>query len=231
MSVYLANLTNTLDKTIFAFYIISLVSSGLVILGSLLQFILPTSSRTMHANLLASAVSTIFSLSASATTTAFITTANNIINLFGSALGLKATLGVDFLVLTWATFTASLLGNVSLLFVWFVEFRTISVKVERRSAQDNGIWRGIGTFSESKGGFVESVGEVEDKGAHQQANTTRRLSSRHTRRGSKVVNFFALSQRCLGQKDCATWQIHTRTDTTPLPYICRYLKVFCNECQ
>ncbi|KAE8444373.1 hypothetical protein EG329_000573 [Mollisiaceae sp. DMI_Dod_QoI] len=192
MSIFLANLTNTLDRTMFAFYIISLVGSGWIVVGSLIQLIVPWSSRVMYTNMCASTIGTLFSLSASATTTAFITTANSIINLFGAALGLQTTLGTDFLILTWISFTVSLLETCSLLAIWFIEFRTVSVKVQQRSPQENPRnWRGFGTFDDSKGGFVDSVGEVTGDRDIQEAttNTTRRLSSRYIRNSSKVTNF------------------------------------------
>ncbi|KUJ20225.1 uncharacterized protein LY89DRAFT_731450 [Mollisia scopiformis] len=191
ISVYLGNLTNTLDRTIFAFYLISLAGSAFVVLASLLQFLLPSSKWIMNTNLVASSIGSLFLLSASATATAFITTANNIINLFGSALGLKAELGTGFLILTWLSFVVSLLETCTLLAVWFVEFRTISVKVQRRSPQDFGNWRRFGVLSERKEGFVESVGELptETEQARERNIAARRLSSRHTRRSSKAANF------------------------------------------
>ncbi|KAE9376271.1 hypothetical protein N431DRAFT_529122 [Stipitochalara longipes BDJ] len=195
MSVYLTNLTNTLDQVIFAFYIIALISSGFVILGSIAQFLLPTSGMVMYANLITSTLTAAFALSASVTTTAFITTANNIINIFGTALGLRAELSPAFLALTWAGFAAALLTNWYLVAVWFVEFRTISVKVQRRSPQDMGNWRNFGVFRESKGGFVEeTVQEVieerpEPNIGRNTSMATRRLSTRFGRRNSTSAHF------------------------------------------
>jgi hypothetical protein len=98
----------------------------------------------MYNNLAFSIIGVLFNLAGSATVTAFITTANNIVNLFGEALGLKAGLGTRFLILTWVSFGLALLTNLYVLAVWFFQFRTISVKVERRSSQDMGNWKGIG---------------------------------------------------------------------------------------
>jgi hypothetical protein len=97
----------------------------------------------MYNNLAFSIIGVLFNLAGSATVTAFITTANNIVNLFGAALGLKAGLGTSFLILTWVSFGLALLTNMYVLAVWFFQFRTISVKVERRSSQDMGNWKGI----------------------------------------------------------------------------------------
>jgi hypothetical protein len=195
MSIYLTNLTSTLDQIIFAFYMITLITSGFVILGSIAQFLLPTSGIVMYANLMTSALCAASALSASATTTAFITTANNIINIFGSALGLRAELSSAFLALTWTSFAVALFMNWYLLAVWFVEFRTISVKVQRRSPQELGNWRRFGVFRESKGGFVEeTVQEINEERSEPPVgtNTTgtmRRLSSRFGRRNSTTANF------------------------------------------
>jgi len=194
MGIYLTNLTNTLDQIVFAFYIITLVGSGFVILGSLTQFLLPTCGMLMYANIVASTLSAASALSASAATTAFIVTANNIINLFGSTLGLRAELSVAFLALTWTGFAVALLMNWFLIALWFMEFRTISVKVQRRSPQDMGIWRGFGVFKESKGGFVEETVQdiTEERPERRGTNTSltmRRLSSKFGRRSSTTANF------------------------------------------
>jgi hypothetical protein len=149
----------------------------------------------MCANLVPSTVSAGFALSASATTTAFITTANNKINLFASALSLRAEPSSAFLALTWTSFAVALLTNWYLLVVWFVEFRTISVKVQRRSPQELGNWRRFGVFRERKGGYVEeTVQEISEERPVSQlgTNTTgtmRRLSSKFGRRNSTAANF------------------------------------------
>jgi hypothetical protein len=65
---------------------------------------LPINRAIMYNNLAFSIIGVLFNLAGSTTVTAFITTANNIVNLFGEALGLKAGLGTRFLILTWASF-------------------------------------------------------------------------------------------------------------------------------
>lgn len=195
MSIYLTNLTNTLDQIIFVIYMIALISSGFVILGSIAQFMFPTSGAVMFTNLMTSTLSAASALSASAVTTGFITTASNIVNIFGSALGLRAELSSDFLALTWTSFAVALLTNWYLIAVWFVEFRTISVKVQRRSPQDMSGRRQFGVFRESKGGFVEeTVQEVTEERPDPNIGgntslTIRRLSSRFGPRSSVTANF------------------------------------------
>ncbi|PMD29659.1 hypothetical protein L207DRAFT_574053 [Hyaloscypha variabilis F] len=197
LSIYLTHLTHTLDQIIFAFYLITLISSGFLILGSIAQFFLPTSSILIYANLVISTLNLTSSLSASAATTAFLTTANNIINIFGSALNLHSDLGTSFLILTWTSFATALLTNWYIIAVWFIEFRTISVKVQRRSPQDLGNWRKgqAGVFRESKGGFVEEiVREIsperpEPDVGRRTSETMSRLSTRLRRRESVTANF------------------------------------------
>ena len=175
VTIYLTNLTNTLDKTILAFYVLSLIGSGIVIIVSLVGLILPSSPAVMYTNITFSIIAVLFNLAGSATITAFVATANNIVNLFGSSIGLHANLGSRFLALTWAGFGLSLLTNWYLLAVWFVDWRTISVKVQRRSPQDMGNWTAI---------FRESLEVQEDVGVKH--NPTK--SSRYTR-SSMNANF------------------------------------------
>jgi hypothetical protein len=197
LSIYLTHLTHTLDQIIFTFYLITLISSGFLILGSIAQFFLPTSSILIYANLVTSTLNLTSSLSASAATTAFLTTANNIINIFGSALNLHSDLGTSFLILTWTSFATALLTNWYIIAVWFIEFRTISIKVQRRSPQDLGNWRKgkVGIFRESKGGFVEEiVREIsperpEPDVGRRTSETMSRLSTRLRRRESVTANF------------------------------------------
>ena len=134
LSRYITNLANALDTIIFSFYIISLLGSGAVIIGSLVGFLFPAAATIMYSNLFFSIISVLFNLAGTATVTAFITTANNIINLFGSSLGVHAGLGKNFLILTWVSFGMALITNLYVMAIWFFQFRTISVKVQRRSS-------------------------------------------------------------------------------------------------
>jgi len=129
------SLTNTLSKTIFSFYILSIFGSGAIIIGSLLGFLFPANPAIMYSNLAFSILSSFAGLAGSATVTAFITTAYNIINVFGSSLGLHAGLGSNFLILTWTSFGLTWLTNWYILGLWFFQFRTIEVRVQRRSPQ------------------------------------------------------------------------------------------------
>jgi hypothetical protein len=94
VSIYLTSLLNTLDGTIFVFYILGIIGSGFDFLGSLAAFVFPSISAIMYNNLAFSIIGILFNLANSTTVTAFITTANNIVNLFGEALGLEAGLGL-----------------------------------------------------------------------------------------------------------------------------------------
>ena len=132
IALYLTALTDTLDKVIFSFYIISIIGSSAVIFGSLVAFLFPSSAGIMYSNLAFSIISVLFNLAGSATVTAFITTASNIVNLFGSSLGLVARLGTNFIILTWTSFGLALLTNLYILAIWFFQFRTVSVTVQRR---------------------------------------------------------------------------------------------------
>ena len=132
---YINSLANTLSKTIFSFYILSIVGSGAIMIGSLLGFLFPANPAIMYCNLGFSILSSFASLAGSATVTAFITTAYNMINIFGSSLGLRAGLGSPFLILIWLSFGLTCLTNWYVLGVWFFQFRTIEVRVERRSPQ------------------------------------------------------------------------------------------------
>jgi len=87
----------------------------------------------MYSNLAFSLLSSFAGLAGSATVTAFVTTACNIINIFGSSLGVHASVGSPFLITTWASFGLTLLTNWYVLGLWFFQFRTIEVKVQRRS--------------------------------------------------------------------------------------------------
>jgi hypothetical protein len=197
LSIYLTHLTHTLDQIIFAFYLITLISSGFLVLGLIVQFFLPTSSILAYANFVTSTLNLTSSLSASAAITAFLTTANNIINIFGSALNLHSDLRTPFLILTWTSFATALLPNWYIIAFWFIEFRSIFVKVQRRSPQDLGNCRKGqgGGFRESKGGFVEEiVREISPERpkldvGRRPSETMRRLSTRLRRRESVTANF------------------------------------------
>lgn len=118
---------------------------GFIFFGSLAAFVFPSTPAIMYNNLAFSIIDVLFNLAGPATVMTFITTANNIVNIFGEALGLKAGLGIGFLILTWVSFGLAPLTNLYVLAVWFFQFRAISVKVQRRSSQDMGNWKGIGS--------------------------------------------------------------------------------------
>jgi hypothetical protein len=97
----------------------------------------------MYSNLAFSIIGLLFNLAGSATVTAFIITAKNIVNLFGSSLGLDAEIGYNFLILTWTSCALALLANIYVLAVWFFQFRTISVQVQRLSPRDTLQWEAM----------------------------------------------------------------------------------------
>lgn len=62
--------------------------------------------------------------------------------MIGNGVGLYAESGNKFLTLTWVAFAMMLLANSFWMVVWFVEFKTFSVVLRRRSPDQRGSYLG-----------------------------------------------------------------------------------------
>jgi hypothetical protein len=143
--------TTVLTKAVFAFFIISLVGSGVSTLGSLAGIILPQNRILIYINGGFSSMGLLFHSIGSIAATATIAAINAIANNVGNDVGLNSIAGTKFLIFVWISFALVLFSSTYWVAIWFVEFRRHSLQVRRRTPEQIGNWRGV--FREVLGDF------------------------------------------------------------------------------
>jgi hypothetical protein len=151
VSGYLSGTINSITKAVFAFYIIALISSGVAMFGSLVAIFLTTSRILLYANLGFAILGNGFLLAASIIVTAMTTIIANLVNSLGSSIGVSATTGAKFLILTWVSWVLLLLVNCYWFAVWYVEVKSWALQLRTRTEAQIGNWGGV--FQEIKGNF------------------------------------------------------------------------------
>jgi hypothetical protein len=133
----------TLDRALIAFYILGIIGSGVTMLGSLIAIVLGNSRILLYINMGFSTLGAIFILAGSIAITVLAKLVAGIVNMVGNGVGLYAESGNKFLILTWVSFVMMLLANSFWVFVWFVEFKTFRLVLERRPLEQRGSYLGI----------------------------------------------------------------------------------------
>jgi hypothetical protein len=140
---YLGNTIAALARALIAFYSLGIIGSGVTMLGSLIAIVLGNSRILLYLNMGFSTLGVIFLLAGSIAVTALAKLVAGIVNMIGNGLGLYAESGNKFLVLTWVAFVMMLLANAFWVLVWFVEFKTFRLVLERRPLEQRGSYLGI----------------------------------------------------------------------------------------
>lgn len=140
---YLGHTMATLDRALIAFYILGIIGSGVTMLGSLIAIVLGNSRILLYINMGFSTLGAIFILAGSIAITVLAKLVAGIVNMVGNGVGLYAESGNKFLILTWVSFVMMLLANSFWVFVWFVEFKTFRLVLERRPLEQRGSYLGI----------------------------------------------------------------------------------------
>lgn len=146
---YLTTITTSLTTAVFAFYILSAITSGLVAVLSAALIIhsgAKFSKILIYTTIVFAGLGITFHLVASIGVTVVISLANTVVNAVGNDLGLYSKVGNEFLALTWISFVLIFVAGSYWGAVWFVELRTYAVKARYRTIQEIGDYRGI--FSE-----------------------------------------------------------------------------------
>lgn len=145
---YLGSTLTSLAKALIAFYILAIIGSGITMLGSLAAIIFGNSRILLYINMGFSTLGVMFLFAGSVAVTVLAKTVAGIVNMIGNGIGLYAESGNKFLALTWVAFVMMLLANSFWIFVWFVEFKTWRLVLERRPLEQRGSY--LGVFKEVK---------------------------------------------------------------------------------
>ena len=119
--------------------------------SSLIAILLTTSRTLLYINLGFAVLGNTFLLAASIAVTAMTSIMASLVNSLGSGVGLSATMGTKFLILTWVSWVLLLLVNWYWFAVWYVEVKGWAFQLRRRTGAQIGNWDGI--FQEIKGNF------------------------------------------------------------------------------
>lgn len=140
---YLGNTVTALTRALIAFYIIAIVGSGVTLLGSLVAISLGSSRILLYINMGFSSLGTIFLFAGSTAVTILAKLMAKIVNMIGNGVGLYAESGTKFIAITWVAFVMMLLANSFWFLVWFVEFKTFSLVLRRRTPEQRGSYSGV----------------------------------------------------------------------------------------
>lgn len=102
---------------------------------------LRTNRILLYTNLFFSSLAATFLFAASIGVTVLVTIIANVVNSVGNSIGLIAYKGTKFLTLTWVAWVLMLLAACFWFAVWFVEVRSMSFKLRRRTGAEIGNWR------------------------------------------------------------------------------------------
>ncbi|CZR57366.1 uncharacterized protein PAC_07255 [Phialocephala subalpina] len=139
----LGSAVTILTKAIFASFVISLIGSSISALGSLLSFLLPQNSILIYINLGFSLLGFTFHAIGTAAATAAVAAINSAANSIGNDISLYSKAGSQFLVFVWISFGLMLVSSLYWSTVWFVEVRTWSVRLRRRTIEEVGNYSGL----------------------------------------------------------------------------------------
>jgi hypothetical protein len=141
---YIQEISSTLTQTVFAFYILSLISSVITALLSLALIVLsnaPFAKVLIYSTIVLAWLGIVFHLVASIGVTVIIAIANTVINTVGNDLGVYSSMGSKFLALTWVAWALIFISGLYWGTVWFVELRTWAIKARYRTTQEIGDYR------------------------------------------------------------------------------------------
>jgi pantothenate kinase len=159
---YIQTISTTLTQTVFAFLILSLISSGRVAIMSAALFLLSGAAFAkilIYSTIVFSWLGVVFHLAAAIGVTAIIAIANTVINTVGNNLGVYSYMGTKFLIMIWVAWALIFISALYWGTVWFVEIRTYAIKARYRTSQEIGDYRG--TFLEVADDFRRPKNESE----------------------------------------------------------------------
>lgn len=140
---YVQSLANSIGTALFAFLIISLISSCVVILGSILCCVPRIRNIWVRINLCFSALGAQFLLLAAMTATVVVKAVSSFTKEFTSTINIYMEDGNRFIAVAWITVACTFLLLFLWFAVWFVEVRTWALRKRTREAREIGNWKGI----------------------------------------------------------------------------------------
>ncbi|KEF63482.1 uncharacterized protein A1O9_01460 [Exophiala aquamarina CBS 119918] len=140
---YVQSLADSIGTALFAFLLISLISSCVVMIGSILCCVSRVRNIFVRINLCFSALGAHFLLLAAITVTVVVEAVGSFTKQFTSTINIYVEDGDKFIAVAWIAAACTF----PLLFlwfaVWFVEVRTWALSKRKREAQEIGNWKGI----------------------------------------------------------------------------------------
>ncbi|KAK4232982.1 hypothetical protein C8A03DRAFT_19847 [Achaetomium macrosporum] len=134
--------TGDIGTVLFSFYMIGLICSCLVLVGSLLDFIWTSLAVITYSNLAFSSVASISLPLAAVATTTLISVTMLSVDRSRALLNISAKAGGKCLTVVWVIAAAAVLVELAWISVWFVEVRGWTI-TKRRTEREVGNWRGI----------------------------------------------------------------------------------------
>jgi len=134
----LGSILTTLAKALIAFYVLGIIGSGVTMLGSLFAIAFGNSRVLLYINMGFSILGVVFTLAGSIAVTVIAKLLAGVVNMIGNGVGLYAESGNKFLALSWIASVMILLANAYWLSVWFVEFKSFRLVLERRPVEQRG---------------------------------------------------------------------------------------------
>lgn len=140
---YTQSLADKIGTTLFAFLVISLISSCIVILGSILSYAPGMRNIFVRINLCFSAVGAQFLLLSAITATVVVKAVGSFTNKFASTINIYVEDGNKFIRVVWIAVACAFPLQFLWFAVWFVEIRMWALRKRTREAQEIGNWKGI----------------------------------------------------------------------------------------
>lgn len=149
----IAQLTRSIDSlssditalrgAVFAFLIISVVSSAVNVLLAIPSIIFSAARLLVYANLFFSNLAALAAFLGAVLLTGLILVVASLTSGFGEAVGLLIGKGERVLAFLWVSWACLLVASIYWDLVWFVEVRRWSFVKRRRSDDQVGNWRGL----------------------------------------------------------------------------------------